>query len=101
MLAYSLDESAVSILYLASRLMELPLGIFTFAVATVFFPMLARAVSDRDNWAFANSFTQGMRLVISISLPAGVGLIVLGEPIVELLQYMDLVYRFIQRQLSQ
>lgn len=37
LLAYSLDESAVSVLYLASRLMELPLGIFTVAVATVFF----------------------------------------------------------------
>ncbi|MGK0309833.1 MAG: putative peptidoglycan lipid II flippase [Lentimonas sp.] len=84
LLAYSLDESAVSVLYLASRLMELPLGIFTFAVATVFFPMLARAISDRDNRSFANSFTQAMRLVISISLPAGIGLIILGEPILEL-----------------
>ena len=87
LLAYSLDESAVSILYLASRLMELPLGIFTVAVVTVFFPILARAVSDKDDWAFANSFTQGMRLVISISLPAGVGLIILGEPIVELFRW--------------
>jgi putative peptidoglycan lipid II flippase len=87
LLAYSLDESSVSILYLASRLMELPLGIFTFAVATVFFPMLARAVSDKDDMAFANSFIQGMRLVISISLPAGVGLIILREPIMELFRW--------------
>ena len=84
LLAYSLDESAVSVLYLSSRLMELPLGIFTISVATVFFPLMASALSDRDNRAFANSFTQGMRLVISISLPAGVGLIILREPIMEL-----------------
>ena len=85
LLAYSLDESAVSVLYLASRLMELPLGIFTVAVATVFFPLLARAVSDQDDDGFAGALTQGMRLVVGISLPAGVGLLVLGEPILELL----------------
>ena len=87
LLAYSLDESAVSVLYLASRLMELPLGIFTFAVATVFFPMLARAVSDQDNRAFASSFIQGMRMVVGISLPAGIGLIILAEPILELFRW--------------
>lgn len=85
LLAYSLDESAVSVLYLASRLMELPLGIFTVAVATVFFPLLARAVSDQDDEGFARQLTQGMRLVVGISLPAGVGLLVLGAPILELL----------------
>ena len=87
LLAYSLDESAVSVLYLASRLMELPLGIFTFAVATVFFPMLARAVSDQYNRAFASSFIQGMRMVVGISLPAGIGLIILAEPILELFRW--------------
>jgi putative peptidoglycan lipid II flippase len=85
LLAYSLDEVAVSVLYLASRLMELPLGIFTIAVTTVFFPLLARAVALQDDRGFADSLTQGMRLVVGISLPAGVGLLVLGGPIIELL----------------
>ena len=87
LLAYSLDESAVSVLYLASRLMELPLGIFTIAIATVFFPTLAHAVSDKDDRTFAKSFVQGMRLTIGLSLPAGIGLIVLGEPILELFRW--------------
>jgi putative peptidoglycan lipid II flippase len=85
LLAFSLDESAVSVLYLASRLMELPLGVFTIAVATVFFPLLAKALSTGDEAGFSASFLQGMRLVIAISLPAGIGLWVLGEPIIELL----------------
>ncbi len=85
LLAYSLDESAVSVLYLASRLMELPLGVFTIAVATVFFPLLAKALSASDEAGFSKAFLQGLRLVVGISLPAGVGLIVLGQPIVELL----------------
>ncbi|MEN8662811.1 MAG: murein biosynthesis integral membrane protein MurJ [Lentimonas sp.] len=85
LLAYTLDDSAVSVLYLASRLMELPLGIFTIAVATVFFPLMAKALSSGNTIDFSNAFMQGMRLVIGISVPAGVGLCVLGEPILELL----------------
>jgi putative peptidoglycan lipid II flippase len=85
LLAYSLDEVAVSVLYLASRLMELPLGIFTVAVATVFFPLLARAVAVGDDRGFSDSLVQGMRLVVGISFPAGVGLLILGGPILELL----------------
>ncbi|MEC8219854.1 MAG: murein biosynthesis integral membrane protein MurJ, partial [Verrucomicrobiota bacterium] len=85
LLAYSLDESAVSVLYLASRLMELPLGVFTIAVATVFFPLLAKALSNHDEMAFSAAFLKGLRLVVGISLPAGIGLFVLGEPIIKLL----------------
>ena len=85
LLAFSLDESAVSVLYLASRLMELPLGVFTISVATVFFPLLAKALSTGDDQAFSSSFLQGLRLVVGISLPAAVGLCVLGEPIIECL----------------
>ncbi len=85
LLAYTLDDSAVSVLYLASRLMELPLGIFTIAVATVFFPLMARAMAAGDRPGFADAFSQGMRLVVGVSFPAGVGLCVLGQPILELL----------------
>ena len=85
LLAYSLDESAVSVLYLSSRLMELPLGVFTIAVATVFFPLLAKAYSNRDETAFSVAFLKGLRIIVGITLPAGIGLFVLGEPIVELL----------------
>jgi len=84
-LAHTLDNSAVSVLYLASRLMELPLGIFTIAVATVFFPLMTRAASAGNVDEFSKVFLQGMRLVIGISVPAGVGLCVMGEPILELL----------------
>ncbi len=86
-LAHSIDGEAVSILYLGSRLMEFPLGIFTMAVVTVFFPLLARAVAAHDETAFANALTSGMRLVLGISFPAGIGLIVLGQPIVEITRF--------------
>ena len=85
LLAFSLDESSVSVLYLASRLMELPLGVFTISVTTVFFPLLAKALSAGDDRAFCFSFLQGLRLVVGVSLPAAVGLCVLGSPIIDCL----------------
>ena len=81
LLAYSLDASAASVLYLASRLMELPLGIFTIAVATVFFPLLSKALSESDEAGFAVGYRQGCRLILAITIPAGMGLAVLAEPI--------------------
>lgn len=85
LLAFTLDESSVSVLYLASRLMELPLGVFSIAIATVFFPLLASAVSGKNKAQFAASFNQGTRLILAISIPAGLGLLLLAEPILELL----------------
>lgn len=86
-LAHSLDDSAVSVLYLSSRLMELPLGLFTVAVVTVFFPLMSKALAADDESGFGASFYAAMRLIIAISVPAAVGLYVLGEPIVELLRF--------------
>lgn len=87
LLAHSLNESAVSVLYLASRLMELPLGLFTISVTTVFFPLMADHLARRDEAAFAASFSSGLRLVLGISIPAGIGLLLLGEPLLELLRF--------------
>lgn len=87
LLAHSLNDSAVSVLYLASRLMELPLGLFTLSVATVFFPLMTESLARKENDSFVDAFSQGMRLILAISLPAGAGLLVLGEPIVELLRF--------------
>ncbi len=85
LLAFSLDDSSVSVLYLASRLTELPLGVFTFAIITVFFPLLANAVSDKDQKQFGASFNQGSRLILAISIPSGVGMLVLASPLIALL----------------
>ncbi|MFP4167066.1 MAG: murein biosynthesis integral membrane protein MurJ [Opitutales bacterium] len=85
LLAYSLDEAAVSLLYLASRLMELPLGIFTISVATVYFPLMARALAGRDDLGFGRALGQGMRLVAAIAVPAGIGLALLAPQILEIL----------------
>lgn len=81
----SLNESAVAVLNLATRLMELPIGVFTVAVSTVVFPLIARHAAAGDWGSMAASYRKGMRLILVINVPAAVGLIVLAEPIIRLL----------------
>lgn len=84
-IAYNLDDAAVSVLYLAGRLMELPLGVFTVAVVTVAFPGLARMAAGGNEEGFREGLLSGLRLVVAITLPAGLGLWILGRPILDTL----------------
>ena len=80
-LAFSLDDTATGLLYIASRLVELPLGVFAIAVTTVVFPELSRLSSTGSESGFARTFTHGLSLIFMITLPAALGLILLAEPI--------------------
>ena len=81
----SLNESAVAVINLASRLMELPIGVFTIAVSTVVFPLISKYAAAGD-WAnLEASYRKGLRLILVINVPAAVGLTVLATPIVRLL----------------
>lgn len=84
-LAHFLDESAVSVYYLANRLVELPLGIFTIAIATVYFPAFSELASRNERSGFSSTFQQAMRLMFAITIPATMGFLVLGEPILRFL----------------
>ena len=81
----SASPSAVSWLYFANRLIELPLGIVGVAMGTVLIPELTRAVRSDDRAAVAHAESRGLELAVGLALPATLGLIVLGEPIVRLL----------------
>ena len=81
----SLNDEAVSLLNLATRLMELPIGVFAVAVSTVVFPLISRYATQGDWRQFAHSYRRGMRLILVINIPAALGLVLLAEPIVRLL----------------
>jgi putative peptidoglycan lipid II flippase len=80
-LAFGLNDSAVSVLFLANRLMQLPLGVFAIAVTTVTFPIIARKAAEGDRAGFAASYREGSTLIQAIMIPAGVGLALLAQPI--------------------
>ena len=81
----SSSPSAVSWLYFANRLIELPLGIVGVAMGTVLIPELTRAVRGGDHAAVAHAESRGLELAVGLALPATLGLMVLSEPIVRLL----------------
>ena len=79
------SPSAVSWLYFANRLIELPLGIVGVAVGAVLVPELARAVHSEDTNATTHAQSRGLELAAGLALPAAVGLMALSTPVVELL----------------
>jgi len=81
----SASPSAVSWLYFANRLIELPLGIVGVAMGTVLVPELTRALRGDDRAAMAHAESRGLELAVGLALPATLGLIVLGGPIVRVL----------------
>lgn len=77
--------SAVSWLYFANRLIELPLGIVGTAMGTVLIPELTRAAREDNHALMRHAQSRGIELAIGLTLPATLGLIVLSQPIVRLL----------------
>jgi putative peptidoglycan lipid II flippase len=81
----SSSPSAVSWLYYANRLIELPLGIVGVAMGTVLVPELTRALRGDDRKSMMHAESRGLELAVGLALPATLGLIALGEPIVRML----------------
>ena len=84
-LGLSLNDSAAAVLNLATRVMELPIGVFTLAVATVVFPLIARHAARGEWGELAAAYHRGLRLILVVAVPAAAGLVVLSEPITRLL----------------
>ena len=69
----------------AYRIMHLPLGIFGVAISTVALPQLAKFANAGETGHFRNSLGYALRLMLTVILPASIGLMVLSEPICRLL----------------
>lgn len=77
--------SAVTWLNSAFRLMQLPIGVFGVAVATITLPVVSRIAAAADTSAFGPTVGQAMRLAVFLTLPSAVGLWFLAHPIIGLI----------------
>ena len=84
-IASLLPQGSVSWLWYAFRLMQLPIGVFGVALATVSLPALSRAAAAGDHAALKNTLSATLRLVFLFTIPAAIGLAVLARPLVALL----------------
>jgi putative peptidoglycan lipid II flippase len=75
-------DNAVSYLYYADRLYELPLGVIGIAVATALLPMLSRHIRAGEMAEANAAIEQALRFIALIGLPAAAALIVIASPIV-------------------
>jgi putative peptidoglycan lipid II flippase len=83
--AAHLGPQAVTWLNNAFRLMQLPIGIFGVAVATITLPVVSRIAANVDRSAFGPTLGKALRLAIFLTLPAGVGLYFLALPILSII----------------
>ncbi len=83
--AMQVGMSAPAWLNNAFRLMQLPLGIFGVAVATITLPVISRIAVSAEREAFGPTLGKALRLAIFLTLPSAVGLYFLAYPIISLI----------------
>lgn len=84
-LASMMGEGAVSAINYAWLLMMLPQGVFAQAVGTAAFPTFAEQVARGERDEMRSALVATLRAVFFLSIPATVGLLMLGRPLVGLL----------------
>jgi putative peptidoglycan lipid II flippase len=78
-------NGAVTWLNNSFRLMQLPLGIFGVAIATVTLPRVSKSAARGNSAEFSNTLARALRLAFFLTIPSAVGLICLGGPIISLI----------------
>ncbi len=79
--ASMLAAGSVDWLYYSDRLIEFPLGLFGVALGTVILPHLSRRHAAEDVAGYNASLDWGLRMALLAGVPAGLGLLLLAEPI--------------------
>ena len=78
------EVAAATWLQNAFRLMQLPLGVFGVAIATVAGAGVAQRAAARDLESVKQTIGSALRLVAFLNVPSAVGLVVLARPIISL-----------------
>lgn len=84
-LATMVSDGAVSYLYYADRVTQLPLGVVGIAVGTALLPMISRQLEAGKDAEANHSQNRGVEFALLLTLPATLALAVLAEPIVRVL----------------
>ncbi len=68
----------------AFRFMQLPIGIFGISLASAALPRLARSAAQQDTAGFRDTLQQSLTTMMLLTIPASVGLAVLGRSMIAL-----------------
>ncbi len=81
----SLQPGAVSWLYYADRVYQLPLGLIGIALGVVLLPELSRKLRAGNDGAAMHSMNRGLEISLLLTLPATVALLIVPLPIIVVL----------------
>ncbi len=84
-LASLLPSGAISYLFYADRLNQLPIGVVGVAVGTALLPLMSRQIAAGDSVAAMSSQNRAIELVLLFGLPATAALLAVPEPIIAVL----------------
>ncbi len=84
-IASFLPVGAISHIYYADRLNQLPLAIFGIALGIVLLPSLSKAIKRANQETIDNIQNRSLEFSLLISLPSAIGLFILAEPIIYIL----------------
>jgi putative peptidoglycan lipid II flippase len=84
-LASLLPTGAVSYLYYADRIYELPLGVIGIAIGTALLPLLSRQVRRGELAAAVATQNRALEAALLLTLPAAAALVVIAEPVIAVL----------------
>ncbi len=82
---YPMEYGAAARLAWAQYLYQFPLGVFAIALATAIFPTLSADAMEKDHQRFREGLRRGMQVTLWEGLAAGVGLMIVAYPAVQLL----------------
>lgn len=84
-MASFLATGAISYLYYADRLNQLPLGMVGIAVGTALLPMLSRALAQDNREEARDLFNRALEMCLFLALPAAAALCVMPHSIISVL----------------
>ena len=80
-----MPSGSVASLYVAERLMQLVLGSYAIAISTALLPTMSHQAAAGNYDEMKRTFGFSLRIVSFITVPAAVGLILLRQPIIQVL----------------
>jgi putative peptidoglycan lipid II flippase len=82
---YPMQTGAAAAIYYGERFYQLPVGMLGVAIATVIYPLLSRHAARHEKHLIGADLTLALRLVWFTALPAGVGIMLVAQPLTRLL----------------
>ena len=81
----SLQDSAVSYLYYADRIYQLPLGVVGIAIGVVLLPDISKKLRAGNMAAVHKSQNRSLEFALMLTLPASIALFLIPTPIIQVL----------------